>query len=128
MSALSSSHWSELAQDGQLAIDLFRRDGFFVVRAAVAGVSPEAISISVHDDLLTIRGERRHEETIDKDDWFHQECFWGAFSRSVILPDDVDENKVDASVKNGLLEIRLPILPSKRKIVIRSLDDDRASA
>lgn len=123
----ASPTWEQLAQDGQLAIDLFRRDQHLVIRAAVAGVQPEDLSVTVQDGLVTIRGERRTETSIDRDDWFHQECFWGSFSRSIILPEDVDERGIEASIKQGLLEIRLPILPSKQKIVIRSLDDDASS-
>lgn len=119
--------WEQFAQDGQLAIDLFRRDQHLVIRAAVAGVQSEDLSVTVQDGLVTIRGERRAEASIDRDDWFHQECFWGSFSRSIILPEDVDERGIEASIKQGLLEIRLPILPSKQKIVIRSLDDDASS-
>ncbi len=119
--------WERFAQEGQLAIDLFRRGNTLVIRAAVAGVQPEDLSVNVQDDMLTIRGERRHEETIDREDWFHQECFWGSFSRSIILPEDIDDRGIEASLKQGLLEIRLPILPTKQKIVIRSLDDDARS-
>lgn len=98
-----------------------------MIRAAVAGVAPEDLSISVHNDLLTIRGERTHEETIDKEDWFHKECYWGSFSRSILLPEDVDETRVEATMKHGILEIQLPTQASNRKIVIRSLDDDEGS-
>ena len=123
----SLQDWLGAPSEGQLAVDLFRRGQSLVIRAAVAGVDPDELSISVHNDLLTIRGERTHQETIDKDDWFHRECYWGAFSRSILLPEDVDEKGVEATMKHGILEIRLPIKASNRKIVVRPLDDDEGS-
>lgn len=118
--------WLVAPSEGQLAIDLFRRGQVLVIRAAVAGIEPDDLSISVHNDLLTIRGERAHEEVIDKEDWFHQECYWGAFSRSVLLPEDVDEHGIEASMKNGILEIRLPIKAARKKIVVRPLDQEES--
>jgi HSP20 family protein len=123
----SLQDWLSTPSEGQLAVDLFRRGSSLVIRAAVAGVDPEDLSISVHNDLLTIRGERTHQETIDKEDWFHKECYWGSFSRSILLPEDVDETRVEATMKHGILEIQLPIQASNRKIVIRTLDDDEGS-
>ncbi len=118
------SDWLAHPDEGQLAVDVFRRGSTLVIRSIIAGVEPDALQISVHDDLLTIRGERHHEERIDREDQFLQECYWGAFSRSVLLPEDVDETQTEATLKNGVLEIRLPIRPHGRKIVVRALDED----
>lgn len=125
MSVRSSlpADWLASNQEGQLAVDLFRRDGFLVIRSVMAGIEPSDLSISVHDDLLTIRGERTHADTIAHDDWFLRECYWGAFSRSILLPEDVDEQAIEATIKNGLLEIKLPIRAQERKIVVRPLDE-----
>lgn len=123
----SATDWLTPTEEGQLAVDLFRRGNKLVIRAAVAGVRPDEIDISVHNDMLTIRGERKHEETIHKEDWFHRECYWGSFSRSILLPEDVDERGVEATVKHGILEITLPITATNRKIIIRALDEDASS-
>ena len=125
-SAPSLHEWFGAPSEGQLAVDLFRRGSFLVIRAAIAGVDPNALAISVHNDLLTIRGERTHQEAIEKEDWFHQECYWGAFSRSILLPEDVDEHAIEATMKHGILEIRLPIKASHKKIVVRPLDEETA--
>ena len=119
-----SSEWLTPIEEGQLAVDVFRRGAHLVVRAAVAGVHPDEIDISVHHDLLTIRGERTHEETIQREDWFHQECYWGSFSRSILLPEDVDETRIEANIRHGILEIQLPIRSSAHKIVVRTLEAD----
>jgi HSP20 family protein len=118
-----SPDWLATTEEGQLAVDLFRRGSTLVIRAALAGIEPDELSISVHDDLLTIRGERRQQEDIDHDDWFLRECYWGSFSRSVLLPEDVDEHGIEATMKQGILEIRLPIRSHERKIVVRPIDE-----
>lgn len=125
---ITSSDWLDHAEEGQLAVDVFRRGATLVIRSIIAGIDPDDLQISVNDDLLTIRGERHHEERIDREDQFLQECYWGAFSRSILLPEDVDDTAAEATIKNGVLEIRLPIRPHGRKIVVRALDEDRQDA
>lgn len=119
-----STDWLQNADEGQLSVDVFRRGSTLVIRSVVAGIEPDDISVSIHDDLLTIRGKRQQTEELDEEDWFLRECYWGSFSRSVLLPEDVDENNIEATMKNGILEIRLPIRAQDRKIVIRSLDQE----
>jgi HSP20 family protein len=58
--------------------------------------------------MVTIKGKREKDEMISDGDYYYQECYWGAFSRSVILPVDVESEKSEASLKNGILTIRLP--------------------
>ncbi len=122
--APSPDQWllSDDTSEGQLSVDLYRRDQELVIRCPIAGVRPEDVDISIDHDLLTIRGSREHQEDVSEEDWFHRECYWGSFSRTIILPADVNSEKTEASFKNGILEIRLPIRPSDRRIVIRHLD------
>ncbi|MEK7473626.1 MAG: Hsp20/alpha crystallin family protein [Patescibacteria group bacterium] len=110
--------WPEGESEGQLAVDVFRRDDFLVIRSPMAGVQPEHIDVAVNGDLLTIRGMREHEEDVNEDDWFHHECYWGAFSRTLILPMDVYAEKADASLRNGILEIRIPVRGTERHIPV----------
>lgn len=117
------SDWLAEAPEGQLAVDLFRRNGALIIRAALAGIESADLSVSVHDDLLTIRGERHQKDEINHDDWFLRECYWGSFSRSILLPEDVDEERIEATIKNGILEIQLPINTQDRKIVVRPIDE-----
>jgi len=107
--------WNAAFEEGQLSVDIFREKNELVIRSTVAGAKPEDIDISVHGDLLTIRGKREMERNVDEDDWYYRECYWGSFSRSVVLPYDVKTEQAEASLKNGVLEIRLPIVDIAEK-------------
>jgi len=95
-------------EDGQLALDVYQDKDNVIVKSTVAGVKPEDIDISISDDMLTIRGERRREEEVNEKDYFYQECYWGSFSRSVELPVTVDSERAEADIKDGILTIILP--------------------
>lgn len=107
-------------EEGQLSVDVFRDKQDLVVRSTVSGAKPEDIDISIHGDLMTIRGKRESQNTASEEDWFYRECYWGAFSRSIVLPYDVKADKAEASMTNGVLEIRIPIRDvGERNIPIR---------
>ena len=101
--------------DGQLTVDIYQTDDDIVVQSTIAGVDQNDIDISVANDMVTIKGKRTSQEKIKPSDYYYQELFWGSFSRSIILPEDVDSDNAKASMKNGLLTIRLPKL-AKTKI------------
>jgi HSP20 family protein len=100
--------------EGQLTIDVYQTPNDIVVESAIAGVKPEDIDIDVNTDSVTIRGERRREHEVKEEDYFYQECYWGRFSRSVILPQEVDPEKASVNFKNGVLTVRLPKLSRSR--------------
>jgi len=100
--------------EGQLTIDVYQNAEEIIVESPIAGVSPEDLDISVTSDSVTIRGKRQREHSVHKKDYLYQECYWGAFSRSVILPQEVDADKADASMKNGVLRIKIPKLNKQR--------------
>lgn len=112
--------WLEQPAEGELHVDVFRDGEQLVIRSSAAGIKAEDLSLSVDGDLLTIRGERKEQQEIGDEDWFHRECYWGAFSRSLVLPLDVDADRAIASMKDGILEIRLPIRHSAKTIQIRT--------
>jgi HSP20 family protein len=95
-------------EEGQLTIDVYQTPNEVVIKSTVAGVKPEDIDISFTNDMITVRGRRKKEEEITTEDYYYQELYWGAFSRSVILPVEVDVDKAKADIKNGILTIRLP--------------------
>ena len=97
--------WGE--SEGELSVDVYYTDSAVVVRSPMAGVSPEDVHIALHNDLLTIRGERREEERVLADRYAVRECHWGAFSRSVVLPVSVSSDGAEATLKNGVLKIVL---------------------
>ncbi|HSR89472.1 MAG TPA: Hsp20/alpha crystallin family protein [Candidatus Udaeobacter sp.] len=96
----------EHVPEGQLAVDVSQTEDELVVVAAMAGTPAEKIELHLHNDLLTIRGERT--SPVEAAEHFYQECYWGKFSRSIILPVDVKTEMVQAQYKNGVLIIRLP--------------------
>jgi HSP20 family protein len=102
--------WLEEAEgeEGQLTIDVYQTDSDIVIKSTIAGVNPEDIDISIANDMVTIRGKRAEDEKIEAENYYYQELYWGAFSRSVILPIEVDTDKAKASIKNGILTIKLP--------------------
>lgn len=98
--------WSEY--EGELNIDMYQTKDNVIIKSTIAGVKGEDLDITIANDMLTIRGERKREEKIDQGDYFYQECYWGGFSRSVILPVDVDTEHIEADLKDGILTIILP--------------------
>jgi len=107
--------------EGQLTIDVYQTDNDIVIKSTIAGVKPEDLDVSINNDMLTIRGDRKQDELISSENYYYQECYWGSFSRSVILPIDVVPEKIEASMKNGILTIRMPKADNTRtkKIQVR---------
>lgn len=108
--------------EGQLTIDVYQTPADIVIKSTIAGVSPEDLDITITNDMVTVKGKREKDEEIQTDDYYYQECYWGAFSRSVILPVDVEAEKAEASMKNGILTIKLPKIEKikTRKIKVMS--------
>jgi HSP20 family protein len=102
--------WLEEAEteEGQLTIDVYQTDQDVVIKSTIAGVKPEDIDISINNDMVTIRGKRTKDEQISAENYYYQELYWGMFSRSVILPVEVDPDKTKATIKNGILTVKLP--------------------
>lgn len=94
--------------EGQLAIDVYQTEDEIVIKSTIAGVDPKGIDVSITSDTVTIRGTRQKDERVSGENYFYQECYWGTFSRSVILPMEIDADNAVASFKNGILTIRLP--------------------
>ena len=96
--------------EGHLIVDVYQNSREIIVQSAIAGAKGDDIDLSIAKDAITIKGFRQRTESIDPNDYLHQELHWGTFSRSVILPADIDVDQAKASIKNGLLTIRLPKL------------------
>ncbi len=95
-------------QEGQLTVDVFQDDQNIVIQSTIAGVSPDDLDVSITNDMVTVRGERRRMYDVDSEDYFYQECYWGTFSRSIILPVEIDADRAEAKIKNGILTVRIP--------------------
>lgn len=94
--------------EGQLNIDVYQTKDNVIIKSTIAGVKPEDLDITIANDMVTIKGDRKREEKIPQEDYFYQECYWGGFSRSVILPVDIDSEGVEADLKDGILTVILP--------------------
>lgn len=105
--------------EGQLSIDVYQTPDKLVVKSTIAGVKPEDIDISINNDMLTIRGKRLSREEIAEENYLIKECYWGGFSRSVILPVEVEADKVEASLDNGVLTVILPKAKSAKQFSIK---------
>lgn len=100
--------------EGQLSIDVYQDNQRIIVKSTIAGVKPDDLKISLHHDLLTIKGSRATAKDIHEEDYLYRECYWGSFSRSIILPTEVDGKRVEAELENGVLTITLyKITPSQ---------------
>lgn len=94
--------------EGALTIDVYQTDNDIVIVSTIAGVTAKDLDVSITNDMVTISGERKNPTKIKQENYFYQECYWGPFSRSVILPIDVDAEKSTAELKDGVLTITLP--------------------
>jgi HSP20 family protein len=94
--------------EGQLNIDMYQTKDNVIIKSTIAGVRPEDIDITVANDMVTVKGSRKKEEMVAGDDYFYQECYWGNFSRSVIIPVDIDSEEIEADLKDGILTVIIP--------------------
>ena len=102
--------------EGQLVIDVFQTKDKLIIQSAVAGINPEDLEILIEGDVVTIRGKRENSSLLPGEgNYFVQECYWGAFSREIILPVEVDPNRVEATMKEGILTIILSKILRERK-------------
>jgi HSP20 family molecular chaperone IbpA len=116
------SKWEEEI-DAELTVDLYQTSGDIVVQTMVAGVQPDNLSITITRDMITIRGKREENQSIDKDNYFVQELYWGSFSRTISLPEEIDPEEAEAVERHGLLIIKLPKIDKNRetKLKIKSI-------
>jgi HSP20 family molecular chaperone IbpA len=111
-----------LQPEGELAVDVYQTKEEIVIQSTIAGIKPESLDISVENDVVTIRGSRERPEETEERDYFYQECYWGPFSRKIILPEETDPSRTDATMKEGVLTIRIPKIQKekKRKIIVQA--------
>ncbi len=106
-------------EEGQLTVDVHQTGDDIIVQTMVAGVRPEDLDITITRDMVTIKGVRNRESTTSEDDYFYKELYWGSFSRTILLPQEIDPDTTEASEKNGLLTLRLPKIDKERKKQVR---------
>lgn len=105
--------------DGQLPVDVYQTPNEIVIRAFVAGVRPDELNVSISRDMVVIEGSRDERDSVTDSDYFTRELFWGSFSRTILLPQEVDVDNSSAGAKDGLLSIILPKLDKARQTKLR---------
>jgi len=110
--------WQEEAQqpqeEGELPIDMYQTGEKVVIRALIAGVSPDDLDIAITRDMVTIKGLREENREAPDEDYYHRELYWGGFSRTILLPEEILIDEAEAKEKHGLLEITLPKVDKER--------------
>jgi HSP20 family molecular chaperone IbpA len=105
----------ETEKDAELTVDVYQTPEMIVVKAMIAGVRPEDLDVSITRDQVTIRGTREEERIAHDDDYFARELFWGSFSRTIQLPEEIDVDEAEAVEKHGLLILKLPKHDKRRQ-------------
>ncbi len=110
-------------EEGELSVDVYQTQTEIIIEAMVAGVKPEDLHLSITRDMITIKGRRDANMQIPPDDYFYKELYWGPFSRSILLPHEIEIEEAEAVEKHGLLIIRMPKIDKARqaKVKVKSI-------
>ena len=114
-----SSWVEEENEEAELAIDIYQTPNDIIVQTFVAGVKPEDLELSIARDMITIKGHREETRTIEEDNFFSKELYWGRFSRTISLPAEVEPQEVEATEKHGLLTIKIKKVDKDKKNNVR---------
>ena len=110
------NNWiEEENEEAELAVDVYQNPTEIIVQTMVAGVKPEDLELSIARDMITIKGHREESRTIDEDNYFSKELYWGRFSRTISLPAEVEPEEVDATERHGLLTIKIKKVDKEKK-------------
>lgn len=109
----------EEIEEGQLTVDVFNTPDEIIIKAIVAGVKPDDLDISITRDMVTIRGKREEHQQVVEEDYFYRELYWGTFSRTILLPQEIEVDAAHASEKHGLLIIKLPKIDKERQTKLK---------
>ncbi|MEA3399478.1 MAG: Hsp20/alpha crystallin family protein [Patescibacteria group bacterium] len=104
---------------GELTVDLYHNQNEIIIKTMISGVQPNNMTVDMTRDMITIKGKREEDTSIDKDDYFIKELFWGSFSRTVSLPEEIDPETAEAIEKHGLLIIKLPKINKDKKTSLK---------
>ena len=112
------SRWEE-EEEAQLTIDLYQTPTDIIIQTMIAGVVPDNLTITITRDMITIQGKREENHAINSENYFVQELYWGAFGRTISLPEEVDPEEAEAIEKHGLLIIKLPKVNKEKKTTLK---------
>lgn len=105
--------------EGQLTVDVYQTSDDIIIKAMVAGVKPEDLDISISRDMVVIKGKREESKEAEKDSFYFKELYWGSFTRSILLPQEIEVEEAEASEKHGLLTIKLPKIDKEKQTKLR---------
>ena len=108
-----------LSQKVWPAMDVAEKDDAILVRAEIPGCKPEDVDISVYGNTLTISGEKKDSHEEEHDGFYHVESTYGSFRRDIVLPTDVDEQKIEAVCKDGILSVTLPKAEKSKAVKVK---------
>lgn len=108
----------QASSEGQLAVDVIETTQDIIIQSAIAGISPDDIEINITPDIVTIRGERKKQYDYHSGTIHYEEVFWGSFSRSIILPVNVQPADAKASFKDGVLKLTIPKVHGEIKLKV----------
>ncbi len=118
--ATAKKEWiEEEAGDAQLTVDVHQTPNEIVIKTMVAGIRPEDLDISISRDMVTITGKREADRSVSDENYFFRELYWGSFSRTILLPTEVDPEEAEAVEKHGLIIIKIPKLNKDRQTKLR---------
>jgi len=109
----------EEAEDAQLAVDIYQTPTHIVLQTMVAGVRPDDLDISITREMVSISGRREGPRNVNQEDWFTQELYWGNFSRTITLPQEIETEEAEALENHGLLIIKMPKIDREKKMKIK---------
>lgn len=116
----NNGNWiEEESEEAELTVDVYQNPNEIIVQTMVAGVKPEELELTISRDMITIRGKREESRTVSEDNFFTKELYWGAFSRTILLPAEIDPEEAEATEKHGLLTIRLPKIDKEKKTSVK---------
>ncbi len=120
-----ASSWieEESEKEGELTVDVYQTPEMIIIKSMIAGVRPDDLDVTIARDVVTIRGKREEERVASEDDYYVRELYWGSFSRTIQLPEEIDVDESEAVEKHGLLILKLPKLDKKRssKLKVRTV-------
>lgn len=105
--------------EGELAVDVYQTPTHVIIKAMIAGVRPEDLDVAITRDMVTIKGKRERHTEGGGSDYFFQELYWGAFARTIVLPQEIEIEGAEATEKHGLLNIKLPKVDKGRQTKLK---------
>ncbi len=106
-------------EEGQLTVDVHQTADTIVIKTLVAGVKPENLDVSITRDMVTIRGHRENDEEVSDENYFYRELYWGAFARTIMLPQEIEVEASTAAEKHGLLVLTLPKINKEKQTKLK---------